>query len=138
LERKGVADCVQYYYLSKKAQNYRQLLRKNRARTRSSRNQQQNNHSGAPVISSSLPGLPTVVPVVKTEPNGVTTRLQKEQKLDQLPSGNIDSVPEDTAGASVIETNNVDELDHPFDQDEIDRDNVIEDQTQNPPSTLQR
>ncbi|CAG7829944.1 unnamed protein product [Allacma fusca] len=85
LERKNVSDCVQYYYLSKKTQNYRQLLRKNRQRTRSTRNQQQNSAASA----NSAGGNPAAgLPVVKNEPNGVTTRQQKEQKSDQQTTSN--------------------------------------------------
>lgn len=73
-----MADCVQNYYLSKKIQNYRQLLRKSRARTRSTRNQQQNSSNATAGSGHSVVGGVTI----KTESNGVTTRQQKEHKND--------------------------------------------------------
>lgn len=69
LERKSVQDCVQHYYLTKKTENYKQLLRKSRQRTRSSRNNPQKVNNTANN---------SVVDILTT--TGVTTRLQREQQ----------------------------------------------------------
>lgn len=68
LERKSVQDCVQHYYLTKKTENYKQLLRKSRQRTRSSRNNPQKVNNAANI---------SVIDILTT---GVTTRLQREQQ----------------------------------------------------------
>lgn len=61
LERKSVADCVQYYYLTKKSENYKQMLRKHNVRKRTRT---------------------LVKPQSQTHHNqtGITTRQQEEAK----------------------------------------------------------
>ncbi|KAF6215831.1 hypothetical protein GE061_000166 [Apolygus lucorum] len=74
LEKKSVSDCVQYYYLSKKTENYKRLLRKSRVRSRSGRNPQA---KVASVSANNADLLSTAT--------GVTTRFQREQLQKQEP-----------------------------------------------------
>lgn len=80
LEKKSVADCVQYYYLSKKTENYKQMLKRSRQRTRH-RPQKTN-------------------PGVDNLPPGVVTRHQKEQQLKTVAQQSYDNVDNNVATSS--------------------------------------
>ena len=54
LERKTVSECVQYYYLSKKTENYKQLLRKSKMRRRG-----RNQAAPSDAVLNSVPGVVT-------------------------------------------------------------------------------
>ena len=64
LERKTVSDCVQFYYLSKKTENYKQLLRKSTKGRRGVRNNR---------------GLGGLNNVADTGPSGVQTRNRNKE-----------------------------------------------------------
>nr|XP_022902723.1 uncharacterized protein LOC111415336 [Onthophagus taurus] len=78
LEKKSVADCVQYYYLSKKTENYKQLLKRSRQRTR---------HRPPKTNPTGVDNLPP----------GVVTRHQKEQQLKTNNTTQPNYDPSDTS-----------------------------------------
>ncbi|KRT86345.1 hypothetical protein AMK59_1175, partial [Oryctes borbonicus] len=88
LDKKSVADCVQYYYLSKKTENYKQLLKRSRQRTR---HRPQKTTAG-----------------VDNLPPGVVTRHQKEQQaLKTVAQQNYEGIDNNVTTSSSSVTGNI-------------------------------
>ena len=77
LDRKSVSDCVQFYYLSKKTENYKQLMRRKVRRGKRNANNQSNNNNSSSNAASSSAQQQQPVPGPSSDVIGVLTRRQK-------------------------------------------------------------
>jgi nuclear receptor co-repressor 1 len=89
LERKTVSDCVQYYYLSKKTENYKQLLRKSKMRRRG-----RNQAAPADAVINSVPGVVTR----HRNKNEEKAELNNQEEV----GGSNRSTPQPNSNASTI------------------------------------
>lgn len=107
LDRKSVSDCVQYYYLSKKTENYKQLMR--RVKGRKGRGRQQPYQSEANSAINSVSGV--ITRNRKGELDGKGEKDDSNRSTPQLKQ-EVKNEPDDTGWVvvfvSLVGSKNVD------------------------------
>ncbi|XP_059487311.1 nuclear receptor corepressor 2 isoform X2 [Neocloeon triangulifer] len=115
LERKSTCECVQYYYLTKKSENYKQMCKRPRARPRN-----KTNAANKPVASA---GSGQCMPLNIDISSGVTTRqsvasaMREQLKPEMMQNNNSNQNRNNSTPVNTVEeqsTNNVQQQQTPI------------------------